>query len=409
MLNWTQKFNIFCFLDSHQYNEDGEGYDCILAAGTRSIFKTGADDFSNVDDYTKNKQWIFGHLSYELKNQFFPPAPLKPDQITFPVYFFFEPEVVIAIRNGSVFIDADDAASIYDQIINTKTAVSSFSDPVHMQGRFSKQAYVGIIRDLKQHIQMGDCYEINFCQEFFAENAQPDLVSVYRSIAATSPAPFAAFYRVDDDYLICASPERFLSKKGERIIAQPMKGTLRRGGGSGLSDAEEKKLLHDDQKERSENVMIVDLMRNDLSRVCKRGSVKVSELFGVYSFPHVHQMVSTVEGELEEGAGFCEIMKACFPMGSMTGAPKYRVIELIDQYEQSPRGIFSGSLGYFHDGDFDFNVVIRSLMYNCNSGYLSLRVGSGITIYSDPEKEWEECIVKAEAIKKVLAEPALRR
>ena len=149
--------------------------------------------------------------------------------------------------------------------------------------------------------------------------------------------------------------------------------------------------------------MVVDMVRNDLSKVCAEASVKVDELFGVYSYPQVHQMISTVSGMLETDVSFSEIIKACFPMGSMTGAPKHRVMELIEQYEAGPRGIFSGSIGYINpDGDFDFNVVIRSIMYNVDTKYLSYKVGSGITFYSEPEKEWEECLLKGEAIRKVL-------
>jgi para-aminobenzoate synthetase component 1 len=150
--------------------------------------------------------------------------------------------------------------------------------------------------------------------------------------------------------------------------------------------------------------MIVDLVRNDLSKICSAASVKVEELFGIYSFPQVHQMISTVSGQLRSDIHFIEAIKATFPMGSMTGAPKKRVMELIEQYEQTRRGIFSGAVGYITpEGDFDFNVVIRSIMYNAASKYLSFQAGSAITFYSDPEKEYEECLLKAAAIKKVLS------
>ncbi|MBL7747847.1 MAG: chorismate-binding protein, partial [Chitinophagaceae bacterium] len=158
-------------------------------------------------------------------------------------------------------------------------------------------------------------------------------------------------------------------------------------------------------KDRSENVMVVDLVRNDLAKICTEGTVKVDELYGIYSFPQVHQMISTVSGELKQGISFADIIKATFPMGSMTGAPKKRVMELIEQYEQTRRGIFSGAVGYIApNGDFDFNVVIRSIMYNAATRYLSYQAGSGITFYSDPEMEWEECLMKAAAIRKVLEE-----
>jgi para-aminobenzoate synthetase component 1 len=218
-----------------------------------------------------------------------------------------------------------------------------------------------------------------------------------------SPNPFAALYRLHDRYLLCASPERFICKKGLRISSQPMKGTIKRDLSNKSEDEKLKEELKASAKDQSENVMVVDLVRNDLSRICNDGSVKVDELFGIYSYPQVHQMISTINGELKEDILFSEIIEATFPMGSMTGAPKYRVMQLIDEYEEGARGIFSGSVGYVDEnGDFDFNVVIRSMMYNASSKYLSYQVGSGITFYSDPEMEWEECLLKGQAIKKVL-------
>jgi para-aminobenzoate synthetase component 1 len=228
-------------------------------------------------------------------------------------------------------------------------------------------------------------------------------------LIAASPNPFSAFYKLDDRYLICASPERFVSKKGSRIFSQPMKGTSRRDLTDAVNDRNLKSELKQSVKEKSENVMVVDIVRNDLAKICKEGSVNVDELFGVYSYPQVHQMISTISGELKPDIKFSEIIEATFPMGSMTGAPKHRVMELIEKYEVSARGLFSGSVGYISpDRDFDFNVVIRSIMYNASNKYLSYQLGSGITFYSDPQKEWEECLLKGEAIKKVLTSlPAL--
>jgi para-aminobenzoate synthetase component 1 len=228
-------------------------------------------------------------------------------------------------------------------------------------------------------------------------------VNIFRNLGKLSPNPFSALYKVNNKWLICASPERFLKKEGSKIFSQPIKGTAKRSAEK-KKDEENRINLGSSQKERSENVMVVDLVRNDLSRVCKKGTVKVEELYGIYSFPQVHQMISTISGELKEGILFAEIIRACFPMGSMTGAPKKRVMELIEQYEKTKRGIFSGAVGYISPtGDFDFNVVIRSIMYNAPAHYLSFQAGSAITFYSDPAQEWEECLVKAEAIKKVLA------
>jgi para-aminobenzoate synthetase component I len=405
MLNWANRFNIFCFLDSQDYKDESGSYDCLLAAGSISVFKAGKNLFKEVDSFLENKEWVFGHLSYELKNEFFPPGDLPSTRINFPEFFFFQPEHVIAIRGNEILICSNNADEVFQKIDQQSIPVKQTAGIFSLQQELSRQEYVSIIRKLKEHIQAGDCYEINFCQEFFADDVTVDPLSLYLALSATSAAPFAGFYRIDDHYLISASPERFLSRRGKELIAQPMKGTLRRT--ADMKEDIEKEILRNDPKERSENVMIVDLMRNDLSRICKKGTVEVKELFGVYTYPQVYQMVSTIRGELQDDTRFYRIMEACFPMGSMTGAPKYKVIELIDQYETSARGIFSGSLGYFHKGDFDFNVVIRSLMYNATEKYLSLKTGSGITIYSDPEKEWDECLLKAAGIKKVLEDPAL--
>ena len=274
---------------------------------------------------------------------------------------------------------------------------------VSIKPRITKEAYINTIEHLLKHIQRGDCYEINFCQEFFATDTLIDPLSVYEQLTAISPNPFSCFYKLENKYLLCASPERYLQKKGSHILSQPIKGTLKRNPDNAEADEQLKRQLQQSEKDRSENVMVVDLVRNDLSKVCKEGTVQVEELFGVYSFPQVHQMISTLTGELKDGIDLADILKASFPMGSMTGAPKRRVMELIEQYEKTKRGIYSGAVGYISpDKDFDFNVVIRSILYNANTQYLSYLVGGGITFYSDPEKEFEECLLKAEAIKKVL-------
>jgi len=272
-----------------------------------------------------------------------------------------------------------------------------------IKNKIQREEYIGIINKLRDHILRGDCYEINFCQEFFASPVVIDPVSVYNKLSHISPNPFSALYRLDDKWLICASPERFLKKQGSQILSQPIKGTSKRILHSEADDDKSKMDLYHSTKDRSENVMIVDLVRNDLSKVCKEGTVYVDELFGIYSFPQVHQMISTVSGTLKEHTTFSEIIQATFPMGSMTGAPKKRVMQLIGQYEKTKRGIFSGAVGYISpNGDFDFNVVIRSIMYNSQTKYLSFLTGSGITFYSDPAMEWEECLLKAEAIRIVL-------
>ena len=259
------------------------------------------------------------------------------------------------------------------------------------------------IAALKKHIQRGDCYEINFCQEFFSLNAQVDPSFLYHQLKTISPNPFSAFYKLEDKFCMCASPERFLKKTGNKIISQPIKGTSKRVTEDKIKDEASKSYLINSEKEKSENVMIVDLVRNDMSRFCKEASVKVTELFGIYSFPQVHQMISTIEGLVDEDIHWTKIIESCYPMGSMTGAPKIRVMELIEKYESGSRGLFSGSIGYVSpDGDFDFNVVIRSLFYNETKKLLSFNAGGGITFYSEASQEYQESLIKASAIKNVL-------
>jgi para-aminobenzoate synthetase component I len=400
MLNWANRFNIFCFLDNQDYSIQPQRYECLLAAGAVESISSG--DLKDLDAFLSKKRWSFGHLSYELKNLIHHFPTTKEDKIGFPPFFFFVPEYLVQLRGNELLIEGEDCATVYSEMLgfDNETAPSA---PVAIQQRLSKEQYILKIEELKRHIVRGDCYEINFCQEFFAEGAEINPVEIFQRLTAVSPNPFSALYKLEDRFLICASPERFIMKKGKQIFSQPMKGTSKRDLTDDGQDEMLKRELQQSAKERSENVMVVDMVRNDLARVCKESTVRVDELFGVYSYPLVHQMISTITGELQDGVEFTNIIEATFPMGSMTGAPKYRVMELIDQYEESARGIFSGSVGYISpEKDFDFNVVIRSIMYNASNKYLSYQLGSGITFYSDPAKEWEECLLKGEAIKKVL-------
>lgn len=407
MLNWANRFNICSFLDNHQYQSDNTSLECMVACG--SIARLAPDaGFDELDVFLEmhKGQWIFGHISYDTKNKVEQLHSTHPDGIQFPDLFFFVPAVILQLQDHILTItcnDQNDPEEMYASI-RSVTAAPSFTLPVtHIQPRLSKEAYIKTIEQLKQHIVRGDCYEINYCQEFYAPDVSINPVSLYQQLTGISPNPFACYYKHESQYLLCASPERFLQKKGSRLISQPIKGTIRRNPDDSHADLMLLNELKESEKDKSENVMVVDLVRNDLSKICKEGSVTVSELFGIYSFPQVHQMISTVEGELENDLPFSSILKACFPMGSMTGAPKKRVMELIEQYEKTKRGLYSGTVGYFApNGDFDFNVVIRSILYNATSKYLGYQVGGGITFYSDPVKEYEECLLKAAAIRKVL-------
>lgn len=405
MLNWANRFNICCLLDNHNYNLPYNSYECLLAAGAIKIFKHGADFFSSLSlFYKQTNDWIFGHFNYDLKNRIENLQSLHEDQIGFAEAFLFVPEVVIKLYPHQVFVGStnNNAEIIYNDICNETTLLQKPS-PVSVKPGISKEKYIKTINHLKDHIKRGDCYEINYCQHFFSENVHLQPATLFTRLTEVSPNPFSAFYKLNKKYLVCASPERYIKKTGKQVISQPIKGTIRRNTGNREKDVHLKQQLYESAKDRSENVMVVDLVRNDLSKICKKGTVNVQELYGIYSFPQVHQMISTITGEMKDDIDLSDILQATFPMGSMTGAPKKKVMELIEQYEHTKRGIFSGTLGYITpEKDFDFNVVIRSLMYNAANRYLCYQVGGGITNNSDPEKEYQECLLKAEAIRKVL-------
>lgn len=408
MLNWANQFNIFCLLDNQQYTFDTPAFECILAAGSKkNISLSAGNALAQLQQLCNQRQgWLFGHLGYDLKNETENLTSSHPDSVGFADLHFFEPEYVIKLGKASVEImGTDNAQAIFETIERCSATLAPMDKAgIQINTRFTQQEYIQAVQQLQQHIGRGDCYEVNFCQEFYAENTALDPLAVYQKLVELSPNPFAALYKVDGRFCLCASPERYLKKKGNLLFSQPIKGTARRHLLDDLKDEASKQYLKDSPKEKSENVMVVDLVRNDLSRICKQGSVKASELFGVYSFPQVHQMISTVSGELTGEEQFSDIIRATFPMGSMTGAPKKRVMELIEQYERTRRGLFSGAIGYIDPhGDFDFNVVIRSMLYNQPTGYLSFQTGSAITFYSDAEKEYEECMLKAGAMLSVLA------
>lgn len=401
MLNWLQPFSIFCLLDNGNYSIAPHQYDFLVGAGTNAFIE--GNDLVKLDKFIDKHNWVFGHLAYDLKRTIHGLHDNKENKIGFAPYFFFSPQIVLELKRDCLHIHALQPDEVFTSIQNQEQSIHENRTPVKTQFSLTREEYIDKIGSIKKHILRGDCYEINFCMEGFAEDVNFAPFAAYQHLLDVSPNPFAAFYRVADKYLLCASPERFLTKKGKFVFSQPIKGTIKRDLINKEHDEQLKQELQHSQKDQSENVMVVDLVRNDLAKICYPPSVEAEELFGIYSYPQVHQMISTISGQLKEGINFSEIIEATFPMGSMTGAPKHRVMQLIDEYETSSRGIFSGSVGYITpEKDFDFNVVIRSIMYNASIKYLSYQVGSGITFYSDPEKEWEECMLKAEAINKVL-------
>jgi para-aminobenzoate synthetase component 1 len=300
------------------------------------------------------------------------------------------------------YYSRDEIYSLTNFIENTELTDAQNINSLYIKPRIQSHEYKNTVNSIKKHILRGDIYEVNYCQEYYSENQSVNPLEIYAKLKNISPTPFSCFFRLFDKYLISASPERFLKKIGSKVISQPMKGTINRGN-SAKSDQHLKSKLKQDPKEIAENVMIVDLVRNDLSKSAAKESVKVEELCGIYTFEQVHQMVSTISAELEPQTDMIDAIKSTFPMGSMTGAPKVKAMELIEKYENTKRGMYSGAVGYFTpDNDFDFNVVIRSILYNSTRQYLSYMVGSAITAKSIPENEYNECLLKAKAINQVL-------
>ncbi len=402
-LQWASDFPVCCCLDSNQYTDPYAQYDCLIAVGSSDVLnETAGNAFSALRSfYEKHKNWIFGLLSYELRNEVEHLNARHQDKLDFPDMFFFVPLYLIALKGEKIEV-LIGSSSILTTISNLKLVTDTHNVKLNVKGRLDKEMYVSTVRKLQEHIIRGDIYEVNFCQEFFAESAIINPLATYTALNSISPTPFAGFFKINQCYILSATPERFLCKRGNRLISQPIKGTAKRSEDS-LADEKIKFNLKSSSKEQAENVMIVDLVRNDLTKSALKGSVRVDELFGIYSFPQVHQMISTISCELNPAIHFIDSIKNTFPMGSMTGAPKIKAMQLIDQYEQSKRGAFSGSFGCISpNGDFDFNVIIRSILYNAESKYLSFQVGGAITYASNAEDEYNECVLKASAILKVL-------
>lgn len=411
LLAWGQQYETVVFLDSNNYEQTYGSYDAVLAVEEFTSIKTDYfDAFEQLKEYQSyTKDYLFGYLSYDLKNDTENLFSNNFDGLGFPDLYFFQPQKIIFIKGNEVMLSYlrmvdDEIEDDFQQIMNGEFNIddSNKSEGLKVKLRIHKDEYREKVTKVIDHIKRGDIYEANFCQEFYVENAQINPIDTYRHLNRISQPPFATFFKNDELYLLSASPERYIRKEGCKIISQPIKGTAKRF----VDSIEDEKAVFDlarDDKERSENVMIVDLVRNDLSRTAKKGTVRVEELCKVYSFKQVHQLISTVVSEINDDVHPVDVIRDTFPMGSMTGAPKISAMEIIEELEETKRGLYSGSVGYFTpDGDFDFNVVIRSILYNEEKKYISYSVGGAITAKSTPDKEYEECLLKAKAMKYVL-------
>jgi len=416
LLSWAQQFNDILWLDSNsehfKTHQNYATYDAILAVDAFTAIQTDYfDAFDKLKEYyTTTKDWIFGYLTYDLKNDTEALTSNNDDRLEFPDLYFFQPKKLFLIKGNTVetlYLKAVDNELDEDLLqirnIESKALGKSKNDiPPKIKLKTHKEEYFAKVRTMQSHIYRGDIYEANFCQEFYAEDTTIMPLDTYNKLNTISNAPFASFLKLGRHFLLSASPERYLKKIGSKIISQPIKGTAKRDQDQ-IMDSIFKNDLVSDEKERSENIMIVDLVRNDLSHTAIKGSVQVQELCKIYSFDQVHHMISTVISEVKSTTHPIDILKTTFPMGSMTGVPKISAMRIIETLENTKRGLYSGSVGYIAPtGDFDFNVVIRSILYNEAKQYVSYSVGGAITAKSNPLKEYEECLVKAKAMREVL-------
>ena len=407
LLTWAQQFREVVFLDSNDYSQQYSSYDCILAVDAFTSIKTDYyNAFEDLKQYQQiTKDWLFGYLSYDLKNDIEILNSNNFDGLDFPDLFFFQPKKLFLLKGNQLEIQylnmCDD--EVEDDLEEIRLQIADIQIPeIDIKQRISRENYLEKVSKILEHIHRGDIYEANFCMEFFAENTMINPLEKFLKLNEISKAPQAVFFKNNKQYLLSASPERYIKKEGDLIISQPIKGTAKRFIDP-IEDEKSKNQLALDPKERAENIMVTDLVRNDLSRTAQKGSVKVEELCVIYSFEQVHQMISTITSKLDCQYAAADVIKTTFPMGSMTGTPKVSVLKIIEELEETKRGLYSGAVGYFTpNGDFDFNVVIRSILYNQENKYASFSVGSAITSLSIPENEYDECLLKAKAMLEVL-------
>ncbi len=416
LLLWAQQFEEVVWLDSNTELQISmqtySNYDAVLAVGAeKRIECSSKQSFEKLRSFQEStKDYLFGYLGYDLKNDIENLHSNNWDGLNFSDVDFFQPKKVFLLRENQLEIKYLSQYS--SEIENDIECILSFGasnipeiethEKPKIQSRLSEIEYYQKLEVILEHIHRGDIYEVNFCQEFYAQNTTLNPVKVFQKLNDISSPPFAAFLKINKHYALSASPERFVKRIGNSLISQPIKGTARRLKNS-FEDKKIAEILAKDPKERAENIMIVDLVRNDLSKTANNGTVRVEELCKVYTFKQVHQLISTVISEVKNETNSIDILKSLFPMGSMTGAPKISAMEIIEEQEKTKRGLYSGAIGYFKpNNDFDFNVVIRSILYNAKNKYVSFSVGGAITSQSIIEKEYEECLIKAEAMKKAL-------
>lgn len=406
-LRWASQFSHTSYFCPNNLNYLFDPFLHFIAADALSTLQAESNkSFESVQQYHQQmRDWLIGNFTYDLKNEVEALESSHSDLIGFDPISFYQPRHLIFFFSGFIEIQTFDDPSAVFEAITLTTLPEQLNKPnlsTEVKQKVSRASYLENVKQIRQEIENGEVYELNYCIEFSGNNPDFDPYDAFQRLNSISPMPFAVFQKLNDKFLICASPERFLKKTGDKIISQPIKGTIARGKNQAEDEAL-KNRLRNSEKERAENMMIVDLVRNDLARSGIPGSIKVEEIFGIYTYKYIHQMVSTITAQAQPNLQFSEIIKNAFPMGSMTGAPKVSAMKIIELLEETKRGLFSGAAGYIKpNGDFDFNVVIRSILFNQTSGNLSFQVGSAITYDSIPEEEYEEVLLKASAIFNIL-------
>ncbi|MDT8347944.1 MAG: anthranilate synthase component I family protein, partial [Flavobacteriaceae bacterium] len=406
----------YCYcLDSNLHQDKYGKYEwlCAYGAAKQLIIRPDSPDaLQQISDFLNQhpNEWIFFSISYDFKNHLEQLSSNNTDYFEFPDAVFTLPKTVIfkeknAQEPGFYSYNSKQSKQEFFEEINAfNVEEKSNANPVDRQlnACMDFKQYQLAFEALMEEIRFGNTYEANLCMAFTNTVDHFEPFTTFTKLNQLSKAPFAAFTRHENHFLISASPERFIAKRQQQLIAQPIKGTAARAKEPTEDLARKNSLIHN-PKERSENIMIVDLMRNDLSKICVRNSVEAVELCAVYSFEHVHQMISTIVGTLAEDKNFSEVLGALFPMGSMTGAPKISTMHIIERLENFKRSMYSGCVGYMNpNGDFDSSVIIRSLLYHQKKQQLTAAAGSAVTHRSSLHAEYEECLHKAAALMSVI-------
>jgi len=395
LCRWADvNFDFFALTNGNGHHYPEEPFATRFFAGNMPLSES--ELWSETTDFKK-----VGIIGYDFKNRL---EKLNSENTAFfelPEICFFQPSFSITFDGKNIWSEVELTGAFWEELEKIKLP-SSPTTACPVTSQISKKDYLESVKKIQDHIVEGNTYESNFCQAYTGSFDAWDPIGAYFRLNSLSPMPFSALFKAKSQWLVSASPERYLKRKGAKLIAQPIKGTIKRGT-TALEDSANKKILATSEKEQAENLMITDLMRNDLSKVSQTGSVEVNELFGIYPLPRIFQMISTVSSVLAENMDLSKIIQAAFPMGSMTGAPKIRTMEIIEELESFKRGWFSGAFGVIEEnGDFDFSVIIRSIIADMKAKKLYFGVGSAITYDADAAQEYDECRLKAQAILEVL-------